>query len=306
MTLGFSPSSEILTFMAGDFIVTGTCIPNNRWASSQSLMDFDPVDASNAASLGPTETEHQVKLTVAKRTGDYNLYTEALYLEKYRDALLDQAQALQANVDEEVISKSARLAPRVFGWDECNPLVAISKHGGSSIDLTASNADFVFNLLKNMDNQLFQLEDQQVADEFFEELQNMLTYQDLAGIDIDILKRSYPWLVTHSMNVEKPEPVRSINVKRKKNKGAASVPRTEKFINQKKFEAYLSKIETDLQTELNRKFKANPIPESSINAKYAQRYLDTSKLSRRWAIRQPIYAKNVISISKIAWIHLLK
>lgn len=165
--------------------VTGT-----KRAEKATLNDAN--DINKLQNNNSQESNMLLKGALVKANPEY--YTEALHLERYRNALLDHAQALQDDIDQETEVRARELAPRVFGWQEDTGVSTSWQKLKQKVQLQESgNADEVYSILRRLEMQSYQLEDRAVADSFFQEVQLLMS--ELEGIDPAILKETYPWLV---------------------------------------------------------------------------------------------------------------
>ncbi|KAI8906784.1 hypothetical protein EDD86DRAFT_228176 [Gorgonomyces haynaldii] len=236
--------------------LVGRQVPENRW-----LEDKYEEQAIEKGS------EQKALLEEAIAIGKEDPYREALYLERYRDALLEQAQWLQGNINSEFESRAKFLAPRVYGWTEQPETHGLTNRWQrlkASVQLKSdgTNAQMVYEMLARMEAKSYLLEDKEIADAFFEELQMLLTAEDLKDVPKHVLEKHYPWLKRESELFSHP-----LLEKKKTKKKVERKPHQE-FISTKKFQAYMQEKERQMQMELSKQFRANPLPSSSIMPKY--------------------------------------
>jgi polyhydroxyalkanoate synthesis regulator phasin len=202
-------------------------------------------------------------LQSALYSGSIQQYNEALLLERYRDALLEHARTLHQDISEDIQQKVKELAPKTYGWK------------GSSVmdqytDGFETNYQESWETIRKLEAQQYPLEDEHISQEFFNDLQDALIGRDISSLNQNLMKTYTPWLLgkkdTHlishraaSKKIRKKIPVKRLPCQPKK-----------KSIAQQKFEKYLQEKESALQSELNTKFKATPIPASSLVPKFKE------------------------------------
>ena len=260
--------------------------PHGRWIKDpehhlDESAEVDANDDSQKLNAGNVSSKAKNLLKSALTHASPDMYTEALYLEKYRDALLEQANLLQANIDEEFESHAKFLAPRVYGWAEDEEMQGITSRWQKlknkiQLNRDQSNSEQVFKILRRMETQAFLLEDKHVSDKFFEDIKTWLIKDDIKDINPEILNKNYPWLMItpqeeYAIDVFRHELLEK-KKQRKASKERAKQKELEKkepktFISRTKFQNYMAEKEKELEKELQNQFKANPIPASSIMPK---------------------------------------
>lgn len=180
-------------------------------------------------------------------------YSEAVKLRQYKDELLLEAEKLQSEIGSQIATKSKTLAPSMYGW--IDPDLKTWSEIQEQIRMGNETKLNIFKpsleILKRIENQIYKLEDKSVADELFTEMRNMLLH-DGAVTEVNYA----PKLFKHALLEGKK---RSVRV-------ASKLPLT--CVAKNRFQASINKKEMELQVELSRKFRANPIPASSIIPKY--------------------------------------
>jgi hypothetical protein len=208
-------------------------------------------------------------LKTALKKGSHNDYKEALLLEKYRDALLDQANELRSDVEQDIVQKAKRIAPKIFGW--INTEIPGLNNNLTRRPVTA-NEDYenIWETLVGLELQDYRLEDPKVSAEFFASMQNALLKNDLSKVDPKYLT-NYPWLKTSipdegSRNsfIKVAKPIR------KTRNPSSSLFSYKKTTSQQRLEKELALNEGELQKRLKTNFRAKTIPESSLDLKYGK------------------------------------
>ena len=138
-------------------------------------------------------------LKSALTTGNENEYKKALLLEKLRDALLEQTEFLMNNVTDDIFEKSRALAPRVFGWNNetipgLSPKRNIAK---TALNSDRTNYESAWEKLRALETQSYRLEDPGIANDFFDDIQEMLISDEVNGVNQKHLIK-YPWLLPRS------------------------------------------------------------------------------------------------------------
>jgi hypothetical protein len=205
-------------------------------------------------------------LKTALIKGSQDVYKEALLLEKYRDALLDQANELRSEMEKDIIQKAKKIAPVIFGWNN-------TEIPGLNCNLTRKpaivNEDYedIWETLVGLELQDYRLEDPKISADFFGSMQKSFLKHDLSKVNPKHLTK-YPWLKTSipeegSRTAAKP-------LLRKKPKSSSSLFSYKKTTSQQRLEKELALKEEELQKRLATSFRAKNIPESSLALRYGK------------------------------------
>jgi hypothetical protein len=215
------------------------------------------------------QPENQPKKSL--KSGSDSEYKQALLLEKLRDALMEQANVLKAEVDKDIDLKSRQLAPRVFGWNS-ESIPGLSKYSPHSDDYESA-----WETLRGLESHQYRLEDPGISNEFFSEIQEMLLADDLRGVKHKYLEK-YPWLTKHVKTKNLfSHPVtfvsltfKILNRKKKEIKKKAGAGPPKKSIAQKRLEQDLADKEAEVRKIMSTTFQASTIPSSTLIPKYQQ------------------------------------
>lgn len=183
--------------------------------------------------------------------GSYDQYNEAILLSQYRDSLLEQAMALRQDIENDIEAKSKRIKPIIYGRKHAKPF-----------DNNVKELDYegIWNSLRNFEAYEYGLEDPQIYEEFFDEMKDLWVKNDLPHIKKEVVETYCPWLL--------PKKEAFKNTKSKKVIRQYVPSERKKTTSQLRMERDLSLKEEELQKSLNLNFKANPIPESSLEKRY--------------------------------------
>ena len=213
-----------------------------------------------------TRTDQGTKslLKTGMRSGSQKAYREALLLEKYRDALLEQANELRSDIQSDISQKAKNIAPRIFGWNNTEISGLNSKLARRAKDI---NGDYenIWETLIGLESHEYRLEDPDVAAGFFSELQNNFLRQDLKNVDSRFISK-YAWLKTSKSESLIDLPVKA--PKKSISTPSRSLLTSKKTSSQQRLEKELVMQEIALKNALNNKFKPISIPDSSIIPKY--------------------------------------
>jgi hypothetical protein len=184
--------------------IEGTCYPDIGMAArdhndilfpENDLISFDYKDQSKRF------------LQKALVNGSLRQYEKALYLREYRDKLLQHVEELRANTEEEAREKHRYLAPRVFGWQNCDEMNGITNNWQilkQKMIIKNGNAKDVLGILRSMDIQSFPLEEKLVSDRLFLELEQKLITDECFDIDPEFIQESYPHLYPFICKKKRP------------------------------------------------------------------------------------------------------
>jgi hypothetical protein len=182
--------------------------------------------------------------------GSYDQYNEAILLSQYRDLLVEQAMALRGDIENDIVVKSKKIKPIIYGRKQ-------------KIDHNVKELDYeeMWNSLGDLEAYEYGLENPQIYEEFFDEMKEMWVKNDLQHIRKEVVDTYCQWILPKpKVAFKKTKP--KIFVRR----DASSEPK--KTTSQIRMEKDLHLKEEELQISLNSKFKANPIPGSSLEKRY--------------------------------------
>ncbi|KAJ3000782.1 putative tubulin polyglutamylase ttll9 [Globomyces sp. JEL0801] len=251
----------------------------------------------NTNELESTRNQLNTLLTQALETGTLQPYSEALLLEQYRDALLEQKLELTKNVQQDLQRQTRQLAPRTYGWTGCSEMFGFdSKMQKPMTDL--NDMQRLWKQLRNLEAHTYQLEDSNVCNEFFEELKDLMVEEDLKPLDPEVIKTHYPWLA-HQPKAKKANLFNHYLLNKQKKKPVIRIPRVDenkKTISKQRLEKDLQEKEKEIRECLNTKFHATPIPASSIIPKYDA--IIGNQRTKASDIRQKAIANKILKESK--------
>jgi hypothetical protein len=122
-------------------------------------------------------------------------FTEALLLERYRDALLEQAQELNSNINSEIEKHAREIAPKIYGWNNSELNSYFKGARNDCVDESPVNYESKWQILRELEARRYQLENKSVSDDFFNDLQSILVGQELQDVSTSIIEQHAPWLI---------------------------------------------------------------------------------------------------------------
>eukprot|EP00842_Homolaphlyctis_polyrhiza_P004722 jgi/Hompol1/5250/HPOL_000663-RA len=215
-------------------------------------------------------------LEQAAFTGSPEAYMSALEIDQYRNALIQRASELRTNFEKDIRRGARRIAPKYYGWE---PSAQIMPALQNAIDFSCMDEDDLWRSFRDVAAHEYDLEDPVVADQFFAEMQEIMTRQDLEGVDRAIISDNFPWLgvegrkqrhkqlFSHPL-LQKYQPKdRTANQRNAGPPQMATRIKTES-ISERRLREDLEAKEAKIRQELSSKFRATPVPISSIIPKY--------------------------------------
>ncbi|KAJ3275926.1 hypothetical protein HDV01_006793 [Terramyces sp. JEL0728] len=208
------------------------------------------------------QTKSQVKeiLTSALQTGSKEEYQEALLLEKYRDALLAQARELQGDFQVDLDVRWRKIAPKVYGWSD-KAIPGISSNYRTINEYQEMDYEEIWGNLRSLAAHEYNLEDPEVATEFFDDLKDMMLGSNIKKVKPEIIHKNYPWLEKRKLFQSE---ICCKSIIKKPNTKVKPRDPNKISIAKQRFADDVKKKEMELQTIMNEKFHANPIPASSM------------------------------------------
>ncbi|KAJ3057305.1 hypothetical protein HK097_009258 [Rhizophlyctis rosea] len=215
---------------------------------------------------------------------------------------LQEAQEayLKAKLDAEIAQKAKVVRGKYFGWEGTNgqwcerterrvvgdafgmDALAGQNMLGSKWDWEQETSDDKWRLLKDVEAHRFLLEDPEVKERFFDDLDKLWLRDDVRGLPgmdethilgkTALVQRKTCWDVgeiVHAPSVSKP--------KRLIVRGPPTLHTMRKTTARKRLEEDLAKQENEIREALQKKFKANSVPAASIMPRYVL-YIYTSNL----------------------------
>ncbi|KAJ3320949.1 hypothetical protein HDV06_004738 [Boothiomyces sp. JEL0866] len=274
---------------------TGVGLSKSRIAFTDSSAQLNEEGDGTLDLKRQTKSEVQSILKSALKNGSNEEYQEALLLEKYRDALLAQARELQGELHSDLNARARRIAPRVYGWSD-KAIPGLSKkykmNGGDN------NLDYeeLWNNLRSVAAHEYTLEDPSIANEFFDELKELMLGKNLKRIKPATVLQNYPWLENKKLfqselSTSVVKLVITKMIKKQNKKTVKPRDPNKASIAKQRFEEYMRQKELELEKIMNDKFHANPIPASSILPKYKS--LIENSGTRSMTIRNQAIQKNI-------------
>ncbi len=139
--------------------------------------------------------ETTTKLKSALKNASIDEFTEAILLERYRDALLEQAQELNSGINSEIKKQAREIAPKVYGWNNSD-IPGLSKESRDDCaDDSLMDYESKWQQLRELEARRYQLENKSVSNDFFDDLQTILVGQELQDVSTTIVEQHAPWLI---------------------------------------------------------------------------------------------------------------
>ena len=176
------------------------------------LLETDAFKAISNETRPFTTDELNSQLEAAALHGQPNEYFQILELAQYRQELADKADSLRQDFHDDILKGSRRISSKVYGWSEPSSILRFNSQQSKSRLANSSawgalrqsqfDEDDLWTAFKGIQALEYNLEDHGEADRFFNELQEYLTEEHLAGIDPRIIQEHYPWLDTSKKSHE--------------------------------------------------------------------------------------------------------
>ncbi len=160
---------------------------------SNSLLEITP--KINDTKTRKMDIQTTTLLKSALNHASVDEFTEALLLERYRDALLEQAQELNSGINTEIEKQAREIAPKVYGWNNRDMNGVLKQLRKDYVDESPVNYESKWQTLRELEARRYQLENKSVSNDFFNDLQSILVGQELQDVSTSIVEEHAPWLI---------------------------------------------------------------------------------------------------------------